>query len=278
MFNDGLWLRSGEFSAMTTILQLVDDHFATLGATDVLDFGDGYSRLLKPDRASGTALDHLLKAFAEVLAASGLAAWRHVNYSTFRHLFEQIEAQIEVPVILETGSSAYGTNSSMLFAALAEVTGGRFDTVDISPATVGRVAAALNGRYGQSPRLRTHCGDSVQFIHSFEGAAPNVAYLDSFDLDPGHFDESAQHGLREFECLIPKLACGTSLILIDDTPRSREIFRKMCPPAYLTAVDAHHAKTGRLPGKGELVVEAIRSDHRFTILDWEYQLLLAYSS
>jgi hypothetical protein len=70
---------------------LVEEHFATLGAMDVVDFGDGYSKILKPERATGTVLDHLFKAFVEILTASKLASWRHVNYFTFMQLFRMIE-------------------------------------------------------------------------------------------------------------------------------------------------------------------------------------------
>ncbi len=255
---------------------LFEAHFGTLGSTDVLDLGDEYSRILRPDLASGTALDHVLKAFADVLAASGFGHWRHVNYFTFKALFEQIAQHIERPVILETGSSAYGTNSSVLFAALAEAADGSFDTVDLNPETTNRVRGVLHGKFGPSPRLRCHNGDSVGFIETFAGR-PNVVYLDSYDLLPGIFAESAEHGLREFEKLVPKLADSRCFVLIDDTPRTREIFRKMCPPNFLPAVDAHVQATGRLPGKGERIIEAIKDDRRFQVLAWEYQVLLGFT-
>lgn len=261
--------------ALSKYMQLIDEHFTSLGATDVLDLGDGYSRLLRPDRITGTALDHLSKAFAEVLVASQFAQWRHVNHHTFSRLFEAIAQRIDSPIILETGSSAHGVNSSILLASLARMGGGRFDTVDLNPATVQRVRAALHERFGADDKLVCHHGDSVAFIAEYDGVA-NVVYLDSYDLDPGHFRESAEHGLQEFEKLLPKLDPHCALILIDDTPRTRDIFRKMCPPEYLQAVDQHMSSTGRLPGKGELIIEAIRDDKRFHILEWEYQLLLLY--
>lgn len=256
--------------------RLFEDHFGTLGSKDVLDFGDAYSRLLRPDLATGTALDHILKAFVDVVVASGYGQWRHVNYFTFRQLVDQVARHVATPVILETGSSAYGTNSSLLFAALAEAGGGSFDTVDLNPATTARVAAALRERHGDSARLRCHNGDSVGFIAGFD-KRPNVVYLDSYDLLPDRFGESAEHGLKEFEALLPKLPDQRSFILIDDTPCSREIFRKMCPPEFLPAVDAHVAANGRLPGKGERIIEAIRDDRRFSVLAWEYQVLLSFT-
>lgn len=261
--------------ALSKYKRLIDEHFASLGATDVLDLGDGYSRLLRPDRITGTALDHLSKAFAEVLAASQFAQWRHINYHTFSRFFEAIARWIELPTILETGSSAHGVNSSVLLASLARASGGRLDTVDLNSATVQRVRTTLRERFGDDDRLNCHHADSVAFIAAYQGR-PNVVYLDSYDLNPGDFSESAAHGLREFENLLPKLDPNCALILIDDTPRTRDIFRKMCPANYLEAVDRHFSATGRLPGKGETIIETIKEDKRFHILEWEYQLLLLY--
>lgn len=266
-----------EQPALSKYVRLIDEHFASLGATDVLDLGDGYSKILRPDRITGSALDHLSKAFAEVLAASQFARWRHINYFTFSRLFEAVAQRIDVPIILETGSSAHGVNSSALLASLARASGGRFDTVDLNPATVQRVGAMLRERFGEDDSLNCHHGDSTAFIAGYRGT-PNVVYLDSYDLNPGDFVGSAAHGLREFENLLPILDPRCSLVLIDDTPKTREIFRKMCSADYLQAVDRHMMSTGRLPGKGELIVEVIREDKRFQILDWEYQLLLLYRS
>lgn len=261
--------------ALSKYKQLIEEHFASLGATDVLDLGDGYSRLLRPERITGTALDHIFKAFAEVLAASQFAQWRHINHHTFSRFFEAIAHYIESPIILETGSSAHGVNSSVLLASLARASGGCFDTVDLNPSTVQRVAETLRDRYGPDDRINCHHGDSVAFIAGYQGQ-PNVVYLDSYDLNPGDFAGSAAHGLSEFESLVPKLDRDCALLLIDDTPRTRDIFRKMCPAEYLQAVDRHISDTGRLPGKGELILEAIENDRRFHVLEWEYQLLLLY--
>lgn len=245
--------------------RLVQEHFATLREMDALELADGYSRILKPD-----------PAVAAALLGGGAARWRHVNFFTFQALFRTAGQILDKPLILETGSSAHGTNSSMLLASLAEGADGQFDSVDINPQTTQRLVQQLSARFGPSPRLRAHTGDSVTFIQGFGGRA-NLVYLDSYDLNAHDFAGSARHGLAEFQALLPKLD-STALILIDDTPCSREIFRKMTPPDYLAAVDRHAAAHGRLPGKGELIAEAVRADSRFQILAWEYQLLLRYDA
>ena len=84
----------------------------------------------------------------------------------------------------------------------------------------------------------------------------NIVYLDSYDLNPGSFEESAAHGLKEFEGLLPKLA-EKAFILIDDTPKTRQIVGNITFPAYLEEVDRHIALYGRLPGKGELILKSI---------------------
>ena len=86
--------------------RLVQEHFATLREMDALEMADGYSRILKPD-----------PAVAAALLGGGAARWRHVNFFTFQALFRTAGQILGKPLILETGSSAHGTNSSMLLAA-----------------------------------------------------------------------------------------------------------------------------------------------------------------
>jgi hypothetical protein len=260
---------------MVGLERLVDEHFATLGAIDQIQLAGFGSGILRPDRLTGTFVDRLVAFACRTLVSMNLARWWHINYFTFRELFRAIGQSVDNPIIVETGSSAYGTNSSMLFAALANATNGEFNTVDNNPATVERLRQALLARFGDHPRMKCHFDDSIAFIHKYSGT-PNVVYLDSYDLEPGFFTESARHGLHEFEGLLPKLDQRLALILIDDTPARHEIFRKTREPKYMAAVDRHLASTGRLPGKGELIVEAIRGDRRFRILDWQYQLLLEF--
>jgi hypothetical protein len=257
--------------------EIIETHFNAILTQDVLEFNDGYSRVLAPRNLTGTALDHVVGAIAEVLVASGMARWRHVNHHTFKVLFEKLSQMTSVPIILETGSSAYGTNSSLLFANLALSTGGFFTTVDLNSDTVNKLIATLYEKIGVSNNYSCNHGDSIDFINRYKGPKINVAYLDSYDLNPGNYSASETHGLQEFQSLLPHLSAGTSFILVDDTPRTSEIYRKVAGRDALASALLYKKETGRLPGKGALIPEVISLDPRFTILEWEYQLLVQCS-
>jgi hypothetical protein len=125
---------------------------------------------------------------------------------------------------------------------------------------------------------KCHLGDSVEFIKSYSGPKINIAYLDSFDLYPEQFYESEIHGLEEFKALTSQLQKGYSFILIDDTPRTFEIYSKIAGVDIIEAAKNFHTKTGRIPGKGSLIANYINNDSRFDILAWEYQLLIGCNS
>jgi predicted O-methyltransferase YrrM len=153
--------------------------------------------------------------------------------------------------------------------------GGTFETVDLNPEATHRVQTALEQGYPHLlDRINCHTQDSVEFIRHINGPF-DIVYLDSYDLYPGIFKESEAHGLLEFNGVIDKLS-DSALILIDDTPRTREIFRRMNDAIFMTAVDEHFATHTHLPGKGSLVLKQIANDPRFTVLHHEYQLLLKF--
>ena len=219
-------------------------------------------------------------AMGRILERMRLARLRHVNYATFRRFAQCLEEMDAPPLIVETGSCMASNSSTEMLSAIAIAGGGRFDTVDVDKGAYARAQAIFQSQYSSHENLRAHCGDSVAFLRTLDVTAwrPNAAYLDSYDLSPELFAASAKHGLAEFEALVPKLEAALSYILIDDTPVSRAIFQTVKAPDYMRAVDAHVAAHRRLPGKGELVVEAVKNDPRFTILAWEHQLLLRYQA
>lgn len=257
-------------------LEIIENHFDSLTEGNVLDFQDGYSKILGPLQGSDIGIENILYALAPMLIKTRQARYRHINYFTFKRLFEEISKKIKKPVILETGSSAHGINSSILFCELAISYDGLFDTIDINPDTVLRLKNILKNKYPSDDRINSHLGDSVDFIKKYDRKA-NIVYLDSYDLDPDSFDKSAAHGLQEFEALLPKLD-NEAYILIDDTPCTRSIFKKITSHEYLMKVDAHMSIYGRLPGKGELILEKISNDKKFTILDHQYQVLIKYTN
>jgi hypothetical protein len=118
-------------------IEILESHFDGLPDQHTIELMDGFSRILFPINSGSIELDQEINGVLKKLINK--AKYRHVNYHTFKTLFEHIGQKIKTPVILETGSSAHGTNSSLLFGSLAKFAGGNFVTVDINPQTVSNV-------------------------------------------------------------------------------------------------------------------------------------------
>lgn len=167
--------------------------------------------------------------------------------------------------ILETGTSAWGTDSTRLWSAYVERFGGECWSVDIRPE-----AGAALGYIGD----RTHLivGDSVAFIRQFAIARPealDLAYLDSWDTNFADPLPSAAHGLAEWKALQPLLAPGT-LVVIDDTPSQLS----MIPREHRHVARAFQAAHGTLPGKGALVLADIRDRADIEVIYHHYNLVM----
>jgi hypothetical protein len=166
-----------------------------------------------------------------------------VNYGSLCFLIEQMGGRPQT--ILETGMSAWGTDSTRLFDSYTRSFGGALWSVDIDPARVAR----LRSRVGETTTLV--CEDSAVFLEHWVQEHPNqgadVVYLDSWDVDFSAPLPAAEHCLRELEAVLPALHAG-ALLLIDDSPGS-------LPDVPLSAREsapAIFAEFGAWPGKGML--------------------------
>lgn len=171
--------------------------------------------------------------------------------------------------IIETGTSAWGTDSTRLWATYVERYGGECWSVDIRPA-----AGEALGDLG--PRTHLVVGDSAAFIREFaaQRQAPiDLAYLDSWDTDWADPLPSALHGLAEWEALQPLLAAGT-IVVIDDTPASLD----MIPREHRGLAREFEATHGALPGKGALVLASLRNRSDVSVQYHHYNLVLRITS
>lgn len=186
---------------------------------------------------------------------------RHTMVSALKRLNKK-EA-----LILETGSSAWGTNSSLLFDSYINSFGGTFETVDL------RIQPLINLRKKCTPKTILHCDDSVIFLKKWSLKNPNrkidLLYLDSWDVDWSNPNASAIHGLAEFLAVSNHLVKG-SLLLIDDTPRDENNF--LIPWEKNNYINYKY-KNGFYPGKGSLVKLFLQSLSRGQEIDHKYQLL-----
>lgn len=190
----------------------------------------------------------------------------HINRQSISRTLEELN---ERPAhILETGSSAWGTNSSRLFDCYVRRFGGSFRTIDIRP----EAAIALHSDVAPTSQLIV--GDSVQGLQWIAEQEPpkfDLVYLDSFDLDANNPIPSMIHGLAEFLWLEDLTKSGT-LILIDDTPRNNEQWRRAVGENAQSIM--YSSMVGDIAsGKGALIAALLDSD-KFKILDHGYQLLL----
>jgi hypothetical protein len=191
----------------------------------------------------------------------------HVNQESMRAAIRLLE---ERPcTILETGSSAWGADSSRLFDAYVARFGGAFATVDI------RIQPLLRLRRDLSPMSEMVCDDSVRFLRRWMRENParqvDLVYLDSYDLDAAAPTPAAVHGLLELDAIRPALRDG-SLLLVDDTPTSVDFFPE--PQRAEAALFAE--RTGLIPGKGMLIDLWLGNDPSVTKIHHEYQALYRF--
>jgi len=171
--------------------------------------------------------------------------------------------------IVETGTSAWGVDSTRLWDEYVRAFGGSCWSVDLRPEPGRRLRRAV------SERTHLCLGDSVEFIEGLAArrgvTSVDLFYLDSFDLDPEDPMPSAEHGLREWEALLPYTSTGT-LVLVDDTPLDLE----WVPGWWGDAAVQFRDRTGFLPGKGALIEQAVASLDGVTKIWHGYNVLYRF--
>lgn len=169
-------------------------------------------------------------------------------------------------LIVETGTSAWGCDSSRLFDMVARQFGATFASVDIRP------EASLWLKHQVSKQTQFFVQDSLEFFRdTFSNHFKNkvdFAYLDSFDLDYSDPAPSESHCLQEFLGVCRFSRAGT-IVLIDDTPANLEEI----PDNFREISTKYFEEYGRIPGKGSLVRELVKSNNSFKIL-WESENLV----
>lgn len=183
---------------------------------------------------------------------------KHVNREMFKII---LESSFGTSMnILETGSAAHGTKSSILFASYVKIFGGKFDTVDLNP------EIKFNFSFLESTNIKFHSEDSLKFLNNLDDIYINsldLIYLDSFDLDINNPYPSQEHGLKEFLSLNKLLKKG-AIIAIDDTPVSYELFGIK-----------QKNKFDFIPGKGRLVLDFLDKNPKlYEILYHNYSLII----
>jgi hypothetical protein len=168
-------------------------------------------------------------------------------------------------VIVETGTSAWGTDSTRLWNSYVRSFGGLLFSVDIR--------ATPREKLGDmGPLTQLIVDDSINFLDTFNDYSKNkidLLYLDSFDIDWQDPLQAMQHGLKEFEVVEKYLKPG-SVIVIDDTP----VNTSFLPASARDLAAEIIIKYGVCPGKGALVLAFIKSQpEKYKVIYHNYNLV-----
>lgn len=171
--------------------------------------------------------------------------------------------------IIETGSSAWGTNSSLLFDSYVNSFGGSFQTVDI------RLQPLMTLPQLCSERTTVHCDDSVTFLGRKDtfNEHLNLIYLDSWDVDIHDPLPSALHGLHEFLTVLPYLRSSNALLLVDDTPLDFDTWFRVQQSSNRVEFQSFVERHGFAPGKGGLIKAFLEKVGFGELVAHDYQLL-----
>ena len=137
--------------------------------------GAGIALEIEGRRAAGAAP----VASPDDLVREHFATRSNLSHANFKSMQEAISALCGRPSwIVETGSSAWGTDSSRLFDSYVATFGGRFWSVD------SRLEPMLKLRKHMSKSSSMSCDDSVRFlkrwVDKYSSHRVDLVYLDSF--------------------------------------------------------------------------------------------------
>lgn len=219
-----------------------------------------------------------VKSSKEILSLAELVDFHFRNHSSGDHINRAtMEKALSLlhnrpAVILETGSSAWGTNSSKLFDLYVKSRGGEFHTVDI------RIDPLCNLYKESSVFSHFYCDDSVSFLKKWVKNHPNqkvdLVYLDSWDVNWKEPIPSAMHGLSEYFAISPALGKG-SILIIDDSPANVLNMNFLSTELKNTA-EQFYIKYGIMPGKGTLIDILLSKQSNARKIEHSYQIIYEF--
>jgi hypothetical protein len=142
--------------------------------------------------------------------------YTHICYYTMKEALRLLTLKKKDKItIVETGCSTnHGTKSTLLWDQYVLYFDGKVLSVDLDKRAVDMA------NYQTSNKTLITCSDSLTYLPTITDTI-DFLYLDSYDLDFNNPIPSAEHHLKEFNCVKHLLHKG-SIILIDDTPCSPE--------------------------------------------------------
>ncbi len=210
-----------------------------------------------------SSVDHLVRHH--------FSSWSNLTHQNAENLRIALNLLGGAPAtILETGTSAYGTDSSRLFDAYVKNFGGNFYSIDI------RKQAGLNLIFQHSKQTKFMVGDSVEVLNNLSKNNKlhrvDLVYLDSWDVDWFRPELSAEHGLREFLAIEEKLMPG-SILVVDDTPK----YESWIPIEARSISDTFKKTHGVLPGKGAFIIKLLLNRKNCMIIAHDYNVVFQFT-
>jgi hypothetical protein len=189
--------------------------------------------------------------------------YTHINFLSIKKALEELVKQNKSNyVIVETGCSAHGTKSTLIWDKFVNLFGGKVISVDLNENAVKLTNLST------SDKTKVYCSNSLDFLPNIKESI-DFLYLDSYDVNFLNPIDSAEHHLKEFNCIKHLLHKG-SIILIDDTPISPEwLDNGIYSPIYEKLKKQFNKN---LSGKGSLVNIELEKMGATKILH-QYQIL-----
>jgi hypothetical protein len=186
----------------------------------------------------------------------------HPNKKAFENVLNNLGG---VPLnIVETGTSAWGADSTRLWDEYVKNSGGRFRSVDLR----SDPSIQLSGKLSKNTELSI--GDSVEFLQSLYDNKESVdlIYLDSYDVDWENPEPAELHGEAEFKIAMELVRIG-GIILIDDTPTPGAASR-----VGIRMNDAVLGGSPSIRGKGAKALQLVEANPNFSILYHDYAVAI----
>jgi hypothetical protein len=201
-----------------------------------------------------------------------LELWHFFSRSELNHIcrrglvFALNKLEKKSAIIVETGTSAWGTDSTRLWSLYIGSFGGTLHSVD--------VRKQPSETFGNADtNVKLYVDDSINFLNNFNQYEKNkidLLYLDSFDIDWENPEPAMNHGLNEFRTA-EKYLKPNAIIVIDDTPDNLN----WIPESAHFISRKIYAKCGELPGKGALVLAEIKKlPEKYEIIYHSYNLVI----
>lgn len=170
----------------------------------------------------------------------------HINYYTIKEALRQLvvnNPDINKFNFVETGCSAHGTKSTLLWDKFVNFYDGSVVSVDLNEYAVNNTNSLI------SSKSKVFHSNSLDYLPKVDKLI-DFLYLDSYDVDFLNPLPSAMHHLEEFN-RVKHLLHKNSIILIDDTPVSPEWLDDGKNNALYSILKRQF--NPRIAGKGSLV-------------------------